>query len=331
VMLARGGWKHWRGILAFAGLCVLLGTPWYLRHLNDIAGLTSGATGGSGGSAADYAGNVTPPRWSSHNFGWYFWDLVNLQLLVPLTVLFVTGATAAALRFLRHRRADDLTPELLVGGLCAWVAVTLLTLKDPRYSLPALVFVAALAAAPIGLWRHASGFAYLGAIGTVAIGNLIGISTGAGTPLRIYLPNAPRESGLGERVLTVYRPDGYIAGSPRKDGAVLAAMRAAYVDGVRTIEFDPGANALPFNSEGLAALARVARLRRPPAYDPAKLRPRDAFMLRHLPVAGDPPPCARVSDGSTMYMVLGNPYRPFKQYDFYCPTRRPERYRAAAN
>jgi hypothetical protein len=52
-------------------------------------------------------------------------------------------------------------------------------------------------------------------------------------------------------------------------------------------------------------------------------------MLRHVPVAGDPPPCERFPDGSGLYIVLGNPVIPFNSYNFYCPLRSPRFYHRA--
>jgi hypothetical protein len=80
---------------------------------------------------------------------------------------------------------------------------------------------------------------------------------------------------------------------------------------------------------GLQRLAAVAGLKVPATYAPQTLGPRQAFMLRHIPVAGDPPPCVRFPDGSGLYIVLGNPVIPFNSYDFYCPLRSPRFYHRA--
>src|SRR5205807_381847 len=63
---------------------------------------------------------------------------------------------------------------------------------------------------------------------------------------------------------------------------------------------------------------------------PAALGPRDAFILRHVPQQGDPPPCQKLLDGSGVYVELGNPVKPFPTYTFICPGRHPEIYRRTA-
>jgi hypothetical protein len=49
-------------------------------------------------------------------------------------------------------------------------------------------------------------------------------------------------------------------------------------------------------------------------------------MLRHVQAAGDPVPCETLADGSGIYIVLGNPLKPFKDYRFYCPVSTPRFY-----
>jgi len=111
-------------------------------------------------------------------------------------------------------------------------------------------------------------------------------------------------------------------------GQLLTLMGAMRRQGHDTIEFDLSNM---YNADidplGLDQLATISGLKVPPAYQPQTLGPRDAFMFRHIPVAGDPPPCLRLSDGSGVYIVFGNPLIPFGDYEFYCPTRTPHLYR----
>jgi hypothetical protein len=61
--------------------------------------------------------------------------------------------------------------------------------------------------------------------------------------------------------------------------------------------------------------------------NPLALRPQDVFLAAHAPMPGDPPPCQRLSDGTGIYAVLGNPIgTPFSQYRLICPGHRPEIY-----
>jgi hypothetical protein len=105
-------------------------------------------------------------------------------------------------------------------------------------------------------------------------------------------------------------------------------MRGLRARGVEVIDFDGGsANVPAFNLEGLRALVRIAGLRQPAVYEPQKLTPRDAFLLRRSPAADDPPPCGRFPDGTGLYAELGNPVKPFAAYTLVCPGRHPAVYR----
>jgi hypothetical protein len=119
-----------------------------------------------------------------------------------------------------------------------------------------------------------------------------------------------------------------ITGKPRAQ--LLAVMRAMRRQGIDTVQFDAVSSYSTFSDTvGLQRLAAVAGLKVPATYSPQTLGPRQAFMLRHIPVAGDPPPCERFPDGSGLYIVLGNPVIPFNSYNFYCPLRSPRFYHRA--
>lgn len=323
VVFLRGGWRRPVGIALFALPVLLLAVPWYLQHFDDLRGLTNGAAAGvpTGAPPAETAGNTRPDRWSTQNLGWYVWNAINLQFFLPLVLVFLAGALALSVRFLRRRRADDLTPELVLGGLVSFVAVTYLALKDPRYSIPAVVFMAALAAGGLTLLRGRARTVAMAAFAIVCVVNVAGTVTGLGDRVAIVLPGAPQIGGLYERHFTLYAPNGYIGGAPVEDGEVLAILEGARRDGVQAMEFDPGADALTFNRPGLDALAREAGIGVPARYDPAALRRgAEAFMLVRLPPQPElPEPCARLSDTRLIYVVRGSP---FDGLPFYCPLPR---------
>jgi hypothetical protein len=109
-------------------------------------------------------------------------------------------------------------------------------------------------------------------------------------------------------------------------------MRAMRRQGIHTVQFDAVSSFSTFSDTiGLQRLAAIAGLSVPTVYAPQTLGPRQAFMLRHFPVSGDPPPCERFPDGSGLYIVLGNPVIPFNDYRFYCPLRSPHFYSRAAS
>jgi Dolichyl-phosphate-mannose-protein mannosyltransferase len=318
-VLARGGWRRPRGLAAFCAPAVVLALPWYIAQLQGVRGLTSGVVGassGPGGAAVTY---ITPARWSEENVFWYAWNLLNLQLMAPLFVAFVAGTAAAVVRFWRTRDPADPTPELVVGGLVSYLGMTWVTLKDPRYTLPALVYVAVLGVAWAGFrWRGRA--IASAALVVVAAVNLLGVSTGTGRLLAVDAPGASPKM-LGERSVRFYMPTGYIQSKPRDDSDALAVMRALRREGIDTIELDPGGTAA-FNPTGLQVLMSVAELRQPPVYTPTALPHDVPFLTRHPITPEGPRPCGVLSDGQGLYVVrMPNVAVPFEDYRIQCPPR----------
>ena len=158
----------------------------------------------------------------------------------------------------------------------------MITHKDPRYSLPALVYMAVLGTGWIATakrWRPA----LTGAFVVVVLINLVGVSTGTGGIVRITLPGAPKTASvLAERSATLYSPEGWVRGGPEHDGDVLALLRGLKRIGVRDVTFDAGSsNDINFNISGLQVLAIEAGLPVTDVYNPGGLGPKDAFVLRH--------------------------------------------------
>lgn len=318
VVLLRGGWRHWLGVLAFLAVGAVISAPWYLEHYHQLLALTSGAAHDStGGGASPY---LVPPRYSAKNALWYGWDLLNVQLLAPLFVAFAAGLVTAVVRFARTRAADDPTPELLAGGLVGWLGITYIALKDPRYTLPALIYVAVFGVAWVPALRPRPRHIAAAALVLVAAVNAIGISFGIGQLHRLsFTHQAP--TPLGERTIRLYTPTGYIVGKPRDDSDVLRVMRAVKADGIDTMELDPGGDST-FSLPGLQVLLRQAGLTQPPVYRANALGPRTAFLMRRPVPPGGPRPCGRVADGQGLYLILGgNAVVPFADLKFYCPPR----------
>jgi hypothetical protein len=329
IVVARGGWRNWRGMLAFAaGLAVVAG-PWYVYHRHELNALVSVHDGEASGTAGE-AGGILPPRFSHKSFSWYFWSTLNIQLLVPLALAVLVGAILAIHDCFRDRTRQNLRFELLGGLFVSWLGMTLTTHKDPRYTLPALVFMAVLGSGWIATATRGRKLLTGALVAVVAI-NVIGVSTGFGKTLRLSLPGAPTSSVLAERSVTFYSPDGWLRGGPERDGDILALMRGLKRIGVHSVTFDAAsANDINFNTSGLQVLAIEAGVPPTWTYNPAGLGPHDAFVLRRFPQPGDPPPCQRLKDGSGVYVVLGNPIMPFPLYTFVCPGRTPLTYKRTA-
>jgi 4-amino-4-deoxy-L-arabinose transferase-like glycosyltransferase len=323
VAFARGGWRNWRGVAAFAlGLAVIAG-PWYVYHSAELNQLVAEHDA----TATQY---TAPTRFSAQSLGYYLWDALDIQLLVPLAAFFAAGVILAVRDCLPRPRKDDLRPELIAGAVVSWVGVTLIVHKDPRYSLPALVLIAVLGTGWIARATPRIRLAASAALAAVALVNLVGVSGGLGGAERVTLPGAAKNATF-QRVLTFYSPAGWLRGGPGTDGRIPSLMRDLKRAGIRTVTFDgASANVVDFNYSGLQVRALEAGLQPAAVYDPGHLGPHGAFLLRHAPVAGDPPPCRRMDDGSGVYVVLGNAIAPFESDTFICPGHTPETYRRTA-
>jgi 4-amino-4-deoxy-L-arabinose transferase-like glycosyltransferase len=323
IVVLRGGWRNWRGILAFALGAAVMGGPWYVYHRNELHNLVTVHDGGGSPSSANGAGSFFPQRLSRKSFGWYFWSTVNIQLLAPLALAVAVGSVLAIRDWLRDRSPQNLRPELLGGLFISWLGMTLITHKDPRYTLPALVYMAVLGSGWIATAVRGRRLLTGAFLAVVAI-NVIGVSAGLGGLVRLTLPGAPPNSVLAERHLTLYSPAGWVRGGPEHDGDVLGLMRGLRRLGVHTVTFDAGSSDdINFNTSGLQVLAIEAGVKPAWVYNLPGLGPHDAFILRHVLQPGDPPPCQRLNDGTGVYVVLGNPIVPFELYTFLCPGRRP--------
>jgi hypothetical protein len=249
---------------------------------------------------------------------------MNVQLFFPLFLAFIVGVIAAVWRFVRTRRPEDLTPELLVGGLVSYVACTYLTLKDPRYTLPALVFVAVLATGwvPALLTRTRALAVAATAVVTFAMINLVGVSFGIGDYVAVRGPQAP-PTLLGERSLRFYAPTGYLTAGPRRDD-VREVMRATKAAGVDYMVLDVGpSDDLHWNQPGLLLLMLETGLNHPPdGYNLEKMRKDTVFLTRRLETPGAklPAGCGRFTGGWRLYVVRGgNLLAPFEHWNFWCP------------
>jgi hypothetical protein len=330
VVILRGGWRNWRGIAAYIVGGAGLTLPWYVYHYSELAGLTSGATaGGNAGAGVNVSNGITPSRLTPANLSWYGWNLVNHQILVPLALFLVVGIAIGIWRFTRRRDRDDVVPELLGGALFGFAAETYLTLKDPRYTLPALVYLAVIATfwVPTAARRLRPWLVAMFAV--VVVANVIAVSFGFGPTLTLVLPGAPMPSTDEARVLTFYSPNGWVRGGPEREGDLSGLLGGLQRMGYTQLDVDGGsANSPDFNNAGLSALALMSGLSVPGLEDLPAMGPTDAFILRRAPQPGDPPPCAVLDDGTGVYISPGNPLTfAFDETTFVCPGRRPAYYR----
>jgi hypothetical protein len=312
-------------LAAFLVLAAAVSLPWYIYHRHQLAALVGIHSSELGGPYA------TPPVLSPTGLLWYFWAAANVGWFVPLMVFLGVGLVYTLRDSFRRFRPENLGPELLAGLMVSWLGITLIRHKDVRYMLPAVVYVAVLATIWIPAARPRTRLIATTLVSLVLAANFLGISAGLGPTLRVSLPGASRTS-LWKRELTFFSPAGYTRGGPEHDGNVLGLMRGLRRAGIRTVAFDPvSANAVnDFTIFGLTVRAIQAGLSPMNVYNPTALRPHDAFVLRHVPQPGDPPPCQRLRDRSGVYVELGNPVKPFQSYTFICPGRHPQVYTRTA-
>jgi 4-amino-4-deoxy-L-arabinose transferase-like glycosyltransferase len=332
VAIARGGWRQWRGLLAYAVPLGMLAGPWYVYHHTELHQLLLAHSSQANSAEPQPGGGSYPTLLSLKNLSWYFWDAANIQLRAGLLALFVVGTVVALRSCARHWRSENLYPELLGGAFVSWLAMTWLTHKDPRYDISALVYVAVLATAWIATARPRLRAWTTGALLATVAATFAGVAFGlggAGYQLRIALPGARDKTSLGERYLTLYSTSGWLRGAPdNNDGNVLALMRGLRRAGIGGVAFCC-VNPIDFNLAGLPVFAYEAGLqdRGTSTADLASLGRSDVFLLAHAPTPGDPPPCQKLRDGTGIYAELGNPLiKPFSQYTFICPGHRPEIY-----
>jgi Dolichyl-phosphate-mannose-protein mannosyltransferase len=318
----RGGWRHPLGLAGYAVGALTIAGWWYGYHWSDVTGAVD-SVGEAGPDALQ-----APARWTARNWGWYFWDLSNQQIFAPFLLALGIGTVAAIRDSVRRRVSENVLPELLAGGLFSYVGMTWLVHKDPRYTLPALVYVAVLATWWIArISRPRLRMGLTAAVIALAIFDFAGMSTGFGSSVALRLPGA-QESIIRQHEFVLYQSEGWVRGGPEHDAAVLSLMKGLRRLGIREVEYI-GAETLDFNTSGLNALAETAGLQIGSVPINA---PYNALIVRRPLHPGDPPPCQRLLDGTGIYVLRGftgglnmetltNAGNPTQAYKLICPGR----------
>lgn len=301
VMLLRGGWRQWRGLLAFCAAAALIAAPWYVEHLTDVRAKTSGATAAA--PPIWYGDVLYPERWSLDNFTWYGWALANNILYLPLLLLFLVGVVFAVRRLIVSR-GRGWEPELLAGAAFAYLSVSFLRLDDPRYLLPWLVYVAVIAVAWIPALPRGARIGLAVAVVGLALANTAVQNLGLGSEVRVSLW-AHESNPIGEGELVVLSPDGYTGiGEPEEHGNDLApVLERARAEGARAVGFDQASiSAAGLHTNGMEVEARAADLDVAGFGADAQLAPDDVYVF--LDAGPQDEACGRV-EGHTLFVTRG--------------------------
>ncbi|HTW40909.1 MAG TPA: glycosyltransferase family 39 protein [Solirubrobacteraceae bacterium] len=335
VTAIRGGPKAWRGLIAFTVVALVIAMPWYLYELTRLSSLSVAAISEAGTSQPT---GIAPPRFSAENLEWYFWNIVNSQLYLPLFAFSAVGWVWMMVGFVRRRPVTRFALELAIGTFVAWLAITETFVRDTRYSMPLLVYLAVFGVGWISRLPRTKMVVAAVTLTLACIANVAATSVGLGRPLRLSLPEA--NAGLMQRPgqLTIYSNEGFWVAGPKWDGDMLATLKALRHNGIRTVavawatQYDQ-----QFSQPGLFALTQIVGLKTIlgdhvlvegaalGAYVPAqRLTNQDAVLENYVIQPGNPPPCVQLDNGTGVWIRLGDPDVPHPR--FYCPSREPRFY-----
>jgi len=316
----RGGPRAWRGIALFAGTAVLIAAPWYVYEFSRIHELTSEALGSSSALASKsiFTG-VAPPRLSAVNLTWYFWSTLNWLLYLPLLAFVIVGTIWTGVGFARRRPVSALAPELAIGALVSWAALTGTYVHDPRYSIPMLVYLAVFGAGWLSRLARPAQVTLAATLVLIALANTLGVGFGVGGTVKLGANAA--DSYQQQDTVTFYGNLGLWVSKPTRDGDLLGLLRALRRAGVREVRWlDSRKGYSDFSDPGIAALARIAGLGiAGETVDPTTASRHDAFLTHGLPAPGFPRPCTTLADHAGVWVKLGGTSGTGRWS--YCPLR----------
>ena len=332
-LLVHGGWRNWRGLAIFCAAAIVVGAPWYLVHFSELGYLLE--VGGSSVSGAP-PGNI-PPTFSTANFLWYFWNVLNSQLLAPLFLLVVGGTLWTFAAVVRNPDRRVLRIEFLVGGITAWFVITYVTgHHDIRYGMPLIGYLAIIGTGWIVSLPRAARIAAIAVLALGVCANTLGTDFGVGREVKIPLASTlPATEQLPDRIV-LYSTVGFLASAPTRDGDVPGLLEALHREGVKTVTWGIEQSRLAdFSFEGLLPLAQIAGLTPVltgnPEFEPNATV---ATLIHENVTEHSPPTCTRLNDGTGVLVtrVSGDGvwvvrYDPAaRKLALYCPSRRPQYY-----
>jgi 4-amino-4-deoxy-L-arabinose transferase-like glycosyltransferase len=321
VALARGGWRHWRGLAVFAVVVLAIGAPWYIDHLSElstiakIAGTESGAVAGN-----------QPPTLSFANLLWYFWSTLNSQLLALMFALVLGGTVWTVLAVVRGEELSGTRLEFLVGGFIAWLTITLTPHHDIRYDMPLMPYLAVIGTGWIVHLSRLPRLLVTSVLVLAVVANTLAITFGVGKPVEVKLVSSPPSTEAAPDRIVLYSNVGFLVAGPQRDGDVPGLLSMLKKEGVVVVVINPEqAEAPDFSAEGLFPLFMIVKML--PSIEPSLLNGNTAVVaLVHKAILpGSPPACTTLSDGTGVWVLRFNAAS--RMVGFYCPSRNPRYYR----
>jgi len=317
VVLARGGWRNWRGLVAFGAVVLVVALPWYAINWHQLSFYAR-----AGLANANLPPRGKPPLASVSNLGWYGWAILNGLLFAPLFAFAAIGVGHALATVVRARRlpaaaraaAVGCRPELLGGLLAGWLGITLTPHHDMRYTLPLIVYLAVLGTAWIvGLSRGLRLAASL-ALGVAVVATTLGATFGVGGQARILLAGHPIATDVSFGIpppdqITVYADRDFVVAAPRRVADVPGFMRRLHAAGVTGVAWSPSDFRLgdtAADPQGMILLARFAHMAYAGAGEWDYHDPHHAFLLHRPLGAIAQPPCVALDDGTGLWAMLGH-------------------------
>lgn len=321
--LLRGGWRNWRGLVTFALVALIVAAPWYLDHLSQFSTFLEVSTA----NPIVVPGDV-PPTFSLTSFTWYFWNILNSQLLLPLFTLLLAGAIWMIATLVRQR--DGKRVEFFAGALVAWLFITVTPSHDIRYGIPLLPYLAVIATGWIVYMPRAVAWVAIAVLALGVSANTLGTTLGIGNTVKLALVHPLPPGEESPDTVTLYSTSGFLVAGPSRDGDVPGLLAALRREGVNTVAWSVAQSTAPdFDTEGLLPLARIARLSPAITGTPEYSNSTSTATLIHVPIiAHSPPACTRLSDGTGVWVVRYDTSA--SRLAYYCPTRRPQFYDAGA-
>jgi 4-amino-4-deoxy-L-arabinose transferase-like glycosyltransferase len=277
IMLLRGGWRNPRGFAIFLVVGTVVGAPWYIDHISLLSSMLEVANAHPTNTSVAIPpppGNI-PPTLSIANLLWFFWSVLNLQLLLPLSLLAVGGALWMAITLVRgrrrprgghpeasgtrdrarpagssrdgspveeqdaphtsSRRTRDLRVELLVASFLTWLILTLVPHHDVRYGMPLLAYLAVIATGWIVLLPKAPRFAAIALLVLGVTVNTLGVTFGVAREETIALASPLPSSQQLPDRIILYPSTGFLSAGPISDGDVPGLLETLHRNGVRTV------------------------------------------------------------------------------------------------